>query len=192
MNSEAWIWLAMVAIGCGLAFVLRWLGSKQLGAPRPPVRSLSAPTLKPQRKPEDVDAGAFESFERGFDPGVSGCRAMCECGRVFWDSYNRGYDWEDGEIENLERLTAEGKATALDYGVGYVSFEGRQFVNGCTCWHERARRVIAFLTNHDSEIAEFLKLERERKMAAALRSPTVEPHEHDRSGGLSGGNDARQ
>jgi hypothetical protein len=38
--------------------------------------------------------------------------------------------------------------------------EGRYYVDGCTCWHERAKKIIGFLIHHDEAIAEFLTLEK--------------------------------
>jgi hypothetical protein len=84
---------------------------------------------------------------------------------------NSGYDWDEGEYE---ALVADPNATALNYAVGVVEFEGRYFVDGCDCWHDRARKIIGFLINHDEAIALFLTLEKERKRREADRSPVVE------------------
>jgi predicted dehydrogenase len=112
----------------------------------------------------------FENFERAFRGGVSGCRRDCECGIEYWDSYNGGYDWGEGEVESLMNNP---KAKALDHAVGIVEFEGCVYVDGCTCWHERARKIIAWMVHHDEAIAEFLSLEKERKQREANRAPTV-------------------
>ena len=112
----------------------------------------------------------FDNFERAFRPGVAGCLGRCECGVVYYDAYNRGYDWNEGEFDALE---ADPKAIGLDHAVGYVEFEGRRYVDGCTCWHERAKRVIAFLQGHAGQIAEFLSLEKARKTREAEQAPVV-------------------
>jgi hypothetical protein len=122
---------------------------------------------QPEAKPTD---GSWESFEEAFRGRVSGCVRDCECGRTFWDGYNSGYSWEAGEVERLE---ADPKATRLGYGVEIIEFEGRSYVSDCDCWHQRAIRIIAFLRGHDEAIADFLTAEKERKMRAADRSPTV-------------------
>lgn len=112
-----------------------------------------------------------KSFEDAFSDRTGSCRGQCECGREFWDSYNSGYDWEDGEVEALEKNPA---VTGLDYAVGFVAFEGRRFVYDCSCWQARARRIIAFLGGHDHAIADFLTLEKKRRQRAADHSPTVD------------------
>ena len=112
----------------------------------------------------------FENFERAFRANVAGCRQRCECGVEYWDAYNRGYSWEEGELEALE---ADPKAKGLDHAVGFVEFEGRRYVDGCSCWHERAKRIIGFIEAHAGEIAEFLTLEKARKMREAETAPIV-------------------
>ena len=113
---------------------------------------------------------SFDSFERAFRGDITGCRRRCECGVTYWDSHNTGYTWDDGEVEELEN---DPKAKALDYAVGVIEFEGRYYVDGCTCWHERAKRIIGFIEAHAVAIAEFLSLEKERKQQAANTSPVV-------------------
>ena len=112
----------------------------------------------------------FENFEKAFRGGVNGCRRRCECGVEYYDTYNRGYDWDEGELDALE---ADPNAKALDHAVGLVEFEGRYYVDGCTCWHERAKRLIKFIKDHDAAIAEFLSLERERLQREAESAPLV-------------------
>ena len=91
------------------------------------------------------------------------------CGREFFDDHN-SYDWEEGE---LEKLRLDPKATAVDYSVGTICFEGREYVMDCDCWHERARKIKAWLDGHDHRIAEYLTLEKQRLQAAADNAPTV-------------------
>jgi len=117
-----------------------------------------------------VDTRKFENFERAFRAGVSGPRHTCECGITYFDTYNTGYSWEDGEFEALERLPT---AKPLDHAVGIIEFEGKQYVDGCTCWHDRAKRLITFFDYHAEGIAEYLSLEKARKTAEAARSPVV-------------------
>lgn len=114
--------------------------------------------------------GTFENFERAFRGGVSGCRRRCECGVEFYDAHNQGYDWDEGEYE---ALVENPNAKLLDYAVGVVEFEGRMYVDGCTCWHERAKRIIAFIEGHAAAIAEFLSLEKARRTREAASSPVV-------------------
>lgn len=113
----------------------------------------------------------MESFTDAFDSRVSGCRRECACGREYWDNYNSGYDWDEGE---LERLAANPNATPLGYAVSSIEFEGTSYVWDCPCWKPRAKRIVAFLLNHDNEIAAFLTAERKRRQQEATASPTVE------------------
>lgn len=105
-----------------------------------------------------------------FDSHCSGCRRECVCGRVFWDNYNSGYTWEDGELEELEKNP---KATPIGHSIGVVIFEGREYVMDCDCWHKRAEQIMGFIDYHAVEIAKYLTLEKERKQEAADVSPTV-------------------
>jgi hypothetical protein len=127
------------------------------------------PPAAPQPEPKPTD-GSFESFEGAFSGRTGSCVRDCECGKTFWDSYNTGYDWEEGEVD---RLVADPKAIAVDYAVGTIEFEGRTYVNACDCWHQRAIRIIAFLRGHDEAIADFLTAERKRKQQQADRAPVV-------------------
>lgn len=122
-------------------------------------------------EPIEIEKGVIDSFEEAFDDRVSGCRRTCACGLVFYDTYNTGYDWDAGEIEALQ---ANPQAKGVDHAVGGISFEGSTYVTSCECWKARARRIAAFLTGHDTEIARFLTLERRRREREAGRSPVVE------------------
>lgn len=110
----------------------------------------------------------LENFECAFGTGSGGCRRVCECGREFYNPEG-GWDWDDGELEDLEKRGA----TALEYTVGEISFEGKVFVNGCNCWHPRAERLIDWIDGHRNQIAEFLTLEKKRKQREANDAPVV-------------------
>ena len=110
----------------------------------------------------------LESFARAFRSGCGGCRRTCECGREFYDPHNN-WSWEEGELEGLERRNA----TVLDYSVGTVEFEGKEFVEDCDCWHERATKIIGFIDNQSHAIADYLTNEKKRKQAIADFSPVV-------------------
>lgn len=113
---------------------------------------------------------AFENFERAFRGRVSGCRRVCDCGVEYWDNYNGGYDWDEGE---LDALAADPNAKPLPHSVGVIEFEGRVFVDGCRCWHPRAKKLIEWIDAHASEIAEYLTLEKKRKQQDADNAPVV-------------------
>lgn len=112
----------------------------------------------------------LENFERAFSSGSAGCRRTCNCGKEYFDNHNGGYDWEDGE---LEKLLASKNSIALDYAPGDIDFEGRYYVDACTCWHERAEHIMRFIDAHAHKIAEYLTLEKKRKQAQADYSPVV-------------------
>lgn len=113
---------------------------------------------------------SFESFEKAFRGGINGLRRTCECGVEYWDSYNSGYDWDEGEREALEDDPTK---IPVSYAVGIIEFEGRTYVDACTCWHERAKRIASWIDSHAEAIAEYLSLEKKRKQNEADRSPVV-------------------
>lgn len=110
----------------------------------------------------------MENFEQGFADGAGTISAQCHCGRSFYEA--RGLGFEVGELEKLE---ADPKATALEWGASFMSFEGTTYVMDCSCWKERAARLMAFIDSHAHKIAKYLKLEKERKTAEASASAEV-------------------
>jgi hypothetical protein len=112
----------------------------------------------------------LENFERAFETHSGGCRRECECGRVFYNP-NGGRDWEDGE---LEKLAGDGNAQPVEWSVETISFEGKEYVSDCNCWHARANVIIGFLNSHAGSIAKYLSLEKKRKQAIAGAAPVVE------------------
>lgn len=111
----------------------------------------------------------MENFERAFQDGMAGCVRTCACGRQFYDA-SRGYDWEDGEFERLEKNK---NATPLDYSVGTITLEGNEYVLGCDCWHKIANRFINLIDGYSHQIAEYLTLEKKRKQSDADHSAVV-------------------
>lgn len=111
----------------------------------------------------------FRNFREAFSNGTAGCRRTCACGIEYYDAVN-SYDWEEGEIEALEKNK---KAKGLDHSCGDMGFEGREYVDACDCWHNRAEQLIKFLDRHSHKIAEYLTLEKKRKQSAADHSAVV-------------------
>lgn len=101
----------------------------------------------------------FENFENAFNDGGAGCRGTCSCGMTFYNP-DGGWDWTDGELEELE---ASQFATAVDYAVEMISFDGSEYVMSCTCWQSKAKLVIGFMDSHAHKIADYFKLEKSRK-----------------------------
>lgn len=113
----------------------------------------------------------LDNFESAFSSHSAGFERRCECGQIFFDSYNTGYDLCEGEFDQLE---ANPKATSVRHGVETIIVDGREFCMDCNCWHDRAARIIDWMDEHADAIVEWMKLERKRKTAEALRSPVVD------------------
>lgn len=118
----------------------------------------------------DKNMNEFEQFERAFSMHTSGPVADCECGRVFWDTYNTGYDWAEGEIDALQ---SDLNATGVPHGVERIWLEGHVYCMDCNCWHERAKRIEDWLRNHQSAISEWFQLEKKRLQRAAADVPVI-------------------
>jgi len=112
----------------------------------------------------------LERFARAFSSNSGFCRFQCECGAEFYTTQDC-IDWKEGEFEALE----EGKASPMDYMVGTLCFEGKQFVWDCTCWHARATQIMTFIHHHRFAIADFLNGEKEAATNAAAAEPGVHP-----------------
>lgn len=116
----------------------------------------------------EITPAIFENFRGAFHANVGSCRGECACGVTFYSGGN--WDWEEGELEALEK---DLKARYTPDGVSFVEFEGCTYVEDCTCWHERAKKIIGFIIAHGTEIAEFLSREKMRKVCEARLSPVV-------------------
>ena len=112
----------------------------------------------------------LDNFEEAFKTDTGSCRATCECGQTFYNPDQASWDFEDGELEELDK---DPKATNIDYSVGYVEFEGSIYVRDCHCWHERAEKIMQFIDGHSHGIARYLNLEKQRKLREANNMPEV-------------------
>lgn len=110
-----------------------------------------------------------ENFKNAFFGNVSCCVATCDCGKTFYDTYNH-YDWEEGDFEALEKNK---KAIGIDHAVGYVKFEGVEYVMHCDCWHKKAEVIIEFIDTHFYQIASYMNSEKQRKIDEANNMPRV-------------------
>ena len=91
----------------------------------------------------------------------SGYRDQCDCGVQYYDSHG-GWDWDEGELEALEA-----DPTAKDvWSIHRISFEGKEYIEACDCWHKRALAIIGFIESHASIIAGYLESERRASIAA--------------------------
>ncbi len=111
----------------------------------------------------------LENFREAFSPPMGTIRALCHCGKTYYDSQDEGC-FEPGELEDLR---ANPEAVELDCGTGFVNFEGKEYCWHCTCWHERAMKLIAWIDSHSYGVADYLTRERTRKFDDAESSPIV-------------------
>ncbi len=109
-------------------------------------------------------------FERAFKTDAGLCRSTCHCGKTYYNSDDPLIDWEGGELEELE---SNPNAFGVDFQVGTISLEGREYVDACDCWVEHAEKIIRFINPHARQIAEYLTLEKARKQQEADMSPVV-------------------
>jgi hypothetical protein len=114
--------------------------------------------------------GKLASFEESFFGGISGCSMECQCGKLYYDAYNTGYDWEEGEFEGLEE---DEEALAVNHSVGTLYIGGKEYVCVCKCWHEKANEIIKFIDSNSHQIANYLSLEKEKASKDAAKMPTV-------------------
>jgi len=112
----------------------------------------------------------MDSFEMAWKCDAHGPTAVCNCGKAYVDGHNAGYTWGEGEFE---KLVANGAIT-LDHSVGTFQLEGREYVDGCSCWEAKAERIMDWLDANAVRVAYYLNMERDRKMREATRVPLVE------------------
>jgi len=91
----------------------------------------------------------IEIIEHAFRSGIGHSRCQCVCGNMFYNS-NGGWDWEDGELEELEKSNA----INLDYTVDTIMLEGKEYCVDCDCWHDKALNIFAFLISHNHQIVD--------------------------------------
>jgi len=111
----------------------------------------------------------IERFISAFDCHMGTCSRVCYCGKTFYNP-DGGWDFGKGELEKLE---ADPNAYPLACSVSMVEFEGTIYVADCECWHERAKRIMAFLDSHAEQIADYLNGEKIAAIKAAEAMPTV-------------------
>jgi hypothetical protein len=111
----------------------------------------------------------IDIFERAFSGGTSGCRRICECGKTFYHNDSREWGWEDGELETLRASDA----IALGYAPGSVLIHGAEYCNACSCWHDKARKIMSWLIEYRRETSLFYELESNRLRELAESMPVI-------------------
>jgi hypothetical protein len=116
------------------------------------------------------DKKCSEIFEDAFSSHGSGCVRDCVCGRTHFDTYNT-YDWEDGELEDLEKKAKENpdKYIEHDHSIGMLIVDGQEFVFECPC--NGAAKYERFILRHERQIADYLN-----KRADELTKHATEIH----------------
>lgn len=103
----------------------------------------------------------FENFVAAFHSSSGGCRRTCPRSNP---SPRQGC-----RILDL----AKSDATALEYTVETIIMDGKEYVVDCECWRDRAAKLMAAIDAYAPQIAEYLTLEKARKLHEAEISPTV-------------------
>lgn len=124
--------------------------------------------------PVFADKPPSEDFEDAFSSRSGGCLRVCACGRTVFDVVNR-WDWEDGELEELEKKHAENPEEYIpaDYSVSTMTIGGDEWVMGCPC--NKGRVYQNFINGHDEQIADYLRRRAKdfRGKAEAIEPPPV-------------------
>lgn len=115
----------------------------------------------------------MENFIKAFDSRGSSIRSTCECGVEFYIG-DPCEAWEKDEFEELQSRPA---ARALAFMVPSILLDGRCYVTECSCWHTKAEKIMCWLDHNAFEIAEWFRLEKERKTEEAADAVEIELHE---------------
>ena len=107
---------------------------------------------------ELIISSLSQSFEEAFSDHHGSARGTCQCGQEYYNP-DGGWDWEEGELEALEKSNA----IALDYSVPYMTINGREYIMGCKC-NQELKPLENFLLNHQRQIAEYLTALAKRKI----------------------------
>ena len=95
----------------------------------------------------------LNSFKEAYGNKTSSMWVTCACGEEFGD------DEQNPLIANW---------------YGLIQFEGKTYVEDCTCWHARAQNIADWIDYNKREIAKYLQLEKVRLTEFANEHPTIE------------------
>jgi len=104
------------------------------------------------KKPSDEFVDAFCSH--------GSCRWTCVCGRTYFSS-DGGFNFDDGELEDLEKRAKDDPDACIDVGscsVGVIHF-AEDHVVGCMC--NSLYTYEAFLWNNRYNVASYFKKKNE-------------------------------
>lgn len=113
----------------------------------------------------------FDNFIAAFRLRSGGCVRDCRCGLIYFHDDEYDWDWEDGELEKLQENSA---AFGRGHSISEIDVGGITYCLECDCWHQAARDYMKFFHNYKHQIAEYFKLEKNRKQAIARMQPLLE------------------
>lgn len=101
-------------------------------------------------------------FEEAFDSGGAGSVRECVCGRThFDDSWDSGWDWEEGELEELRKFEEESpdKFVSHDCAIGCMVIDNKEFVYDCECG--LVEKYERFIIHHEMQLRRYLNKRKE-------------------------------
>lgn len=107
-------------------------------------------------------------FAKIFNSGGGGCIRTCACNRIHFDgSEYGGWDWEEGELEELQENSKKNPDRYIEHGetVWTLDLGGLEVVYGCHC--EIAEKYERFIIEASEEIAEYLNRKADLDIKAA-------------------------
>lgn len=110
----------------------------------------------------------LEFFEEAFSDDSASCRGFCQCGKGFYNT-DGGWDWEDGEIDEMKK----NGYVEIPYAIKTIYFEGKEYIDSCDCWQDRATALISFIQSHGHSIVDFLSLVKDYKVSEAQALPEM-------------------
>ena len=101
----------------------------------------------------------LENFINAFSD-CSTVKLQCACGKSYADSAHfPDIDEPDDAIHESYEYS--------DHPIGIVEFEGVAYAHLCTCWHERAQKIMNFCDHHRGGIIQYFSSEKQRLLAEA-------------------------
>lgn len=99
-------------------------------------------------------------FSRAFVHASTLCSIRCRCGRVHFTSAVGHGDYDDGELEALQRKAAAFpdkycETSAYDH-IEWAMVNGEQVVPDCPCGY--AERIAKFAEDHAHDLCQYLRL----------------------------------
>lgn len=109
-----------------------------------------------ERNKQKMKKPCSKLFEKIFDSHTGGCRRECVCGRTHFDISSNGWDWNKGELEELQDKAKKDsdRYVTQDGSVGTMAINDVEIVYGCPC--NNAKDYENFILRHADQIKEYL------------------------------------